>query len=140
MERVTYCKLIHKFITFCHITWDQLTVTFPIGDHVNVLHDYKKTGPSKILKLLACRCQHLIDMLVEFCQNHIFLNLFKWLSMPYPSMFTNFCMNYYAPMPCGKKLPKILPPLKSFKNPHLHCQQVLPANITMSLLKGTYVR
>ena len=23
----------------------QPTVTFPIGDHVNVFHDYKKTGP-----------------------------------------------------------------------------------------------
>ena len=23
----------------------QPTVTFPIGDHVNVLHDYKKMGP-----------------------------------------------------------------------------------------------
>ena len=39
----------------------QPTVTFPIGDHVNVLHDYKKTGPSKILKLLSCRCHHLND-------------------------------------------------------------------------------
>ena len=48
---------------------DQPTVTFPIGDHVNVLHDYKKTGPSSI-KLLTCRYHHLIDMLVEFCQNH----------------------------------------------------------------------
>ena len=24
-------------------SWVQPTVTFPIGDHVNVLHDYKKT-------------------------------------------------------------------------------------------------
>ena len=57
--------------------WVQPTVTLPIGigDHVNGLHDYKKTGPSKILKLLSCRCHHLIDMLVEFCQNHIFLTL-----------------------------------------------------------------
>ena len=51
----------------------QHTATFPIGGHINVLHDYKKTGPSQILKLLSCRCHHLIDMLVEFCQNHIFL-------------------------------------------------------------------
>ena len=29
-------------------SWVQPTVTFPIGDHVNVLHDYKKTGPYKI--------------------------------------------------------------------------------------------
>ena len=55
--------------------WVQPTVTFPIGDHVNVLHDYKKTRPSKILKLLTCRCHHLIDMLVEFSKNHIFLTL-----------------------------------------------------------------
>ena len=47
----------------------QPPVTFPIGDHVNVLHDYKKTGPSTILKLLTCRCHHLIDMLTEFSQS-----------------------------------------------------------------------
>ena len=51
----------------------QPTVTFPIGDHVDVLHDYKKTGPSKILKLLSSRRRHLVDMLVKFCKNHIFL-------------------------------------------------------------------
>ena len=51
----------------------QPTVKFPIGDHVNVLHDYKKTRPSKILKLLTCCCHHLIDMLVKFSQ--IFLTL-----------------------------------------------------------------
>ena len=57
----------------------QPTVTFPIGNHVNVLHDYKKTGPSKILKLLTCRNHHLIDMLIEFSQNHS-----KGLNVPYP--------------------------------------------------------
>ena len=30
----------------------QPTVTFLIGDHVNVLYDYKKMGPSQILKLI----------------------------------------------------------------------------------------
>ena len=50
----------------------QPTVTFSIGDQVNVLQDYKKTRPSK---LLTYRCHHLIDMLVEFNQNHIFLTL-----------------------------------------------------------------
>ena len=34
----------------------QSTVTFPIGDHVNVLYNYKKTRPSNILKLLTCFC------------------------------------------------------------------------------------
>ena len=87
--------------------WVQTPVTFPIGDHVNVLHDDKKTGPSKILKLLSCRCQHLIDnMLVEFCQNHTFLTLLKWLNTPCPSIFTNFSINYYAHVPCGEKIPK----------------------------------
>ena len=43
-------------------------VRFPIGGHVNVLHNYKKTGPSKILKLPTCHCHHTIDMLVEFSQ------------------------------------------------------------------------
>ena len=36
----------------------QSTDTFPIGDHVNVLHDCKKTRPSNILKLLNCFCHH----------------------------------------------------------------------------------
>ena len=84
----------------------QPTVTFPIGDHVNVLHDYKKMGPSTILKLLSCRCQHIINMLVEFCQNHIFLTLLKQLNVLYPSIFTNVCINYYAHVPCGEKIPK----------------------------------
>ena len=81
-------------------------VSHGIGDHVNVLYDYKKTGPSKILKLLSCRCHHLIDMLVEFCQNHTFLTLLKRLNVPYPSIFTNFCINYYAHVPCGETIAK----------------------------------
>ena len=44
-----------------------------------------------------------IDMLVEFCQNHIYLTLLKRLDAPYPSIFTNFCTNYYAHVPCGEK-------------------------------------
>ena len=90
----------------CRCIWVQPPVTFPIGDHVNVLHDYKKTGPSKILKLLSCRCQHLIDTLVECCQNHIFLTLLKRLNVPHPSILTNFGINYYAHVPCGEKIPK----------------------------------
>ena len=83
--------------------WVQPPVTFPIDDHVNVLHDYKKMGPSK---LLTCRCHHLIDMLFEFSQSLVFLTLLKCLNVPYPSMFTNFCMNYYAHVPCGEKIAK----------------------------------
>ena len=49
----------------------QPTVTFLIGDHVNVLNDYKKMGPSQILKLLTCLCHHLIDVLIEFNQSLI---------------------------------------------------------------------
>ena len=74
---------LRESIMFTSPIWVQPTVTIPIGDHVNVLHDYKKTGPSKILKLLSCHCHHLIDMLVGFCQNHIFITLLKWLNMPY---------------------------------------------------------
>ena len=77
-----------------------------IGGHVNVLHDYKKTLPSKILKFLTCRYHHFIDMLIEFSQNLKFLTLLKWLSVSCPSMFTNFCMNYYAHVPCGEKIAK----------------------------------
>ena len=86
--------------------WVQPTVTFPTGDHVNVLHDYRKTGPSKILKLFISRCHHLVDMLVEFCRNRIFRTLLKWLNVPCPSIFTNFCINYYAHVPCGEKFAK----------------------------------
>ena len=41
------------------------------------MHDYKKTGPSKILKLLTCRCHHLIDMLIEFSQSIILVTHLK---------------------------------------------------------------
>ena len=54
---------------------DQPTVTIPIGDHVNILQDYKKTGPSKLLKLLTCRCYHLINMLIEFSQSLVLVTL-----------------------------------------------------------------
>ena len=96
------------------------TVTFPIGDHVNILHDYKITGPSKILKLLTCRCHYLNDMLVNCSQSLV--------------IFTNFCMNYYTN--CQKSFHL----LKSSKNPQLHCQHVLPANLPMCLLKCSHVR
>ena len=86
--------------------WDQPTVTFPIGDHINILHDYKITGPIQILNFFSCRCHHLNDMLVEFCQNQIFLTLLKRLNVPCPSIFTNFCINYYAHVPCGEKIAK----------------------------------
>ena len=59
----------------------QPTVTFPIDDHVNVLHDYKKTGPSKIL---TYRCHHPIDMLIEFSQSLVLLTHFKCLNVPSP--------------------------------------------------------
>ena len=107
----------------------QPTVKFPIGDHVNVLHDYKKTRPSKILKLLTCCCHchccHLIDMLVKFSQSHIFLTLLKCLNVPYPSMFTNFSINYYTHASCGEKIAKnpftYLNHLKNFK---LHISKI----------------
>ena len=84
----------------------QPTVTFPIGDHVNILYDYKKTGPSKIMKLLTCRCHHLIDILVEISKNDIFLTLLKCLNVSYPSMFINVCINYYAHAPCSEQIAK----------------------------------
>ena len=43
--------LLLKHVSNCDWVADQVKhrvqppVTFPIGDHVNVLHDYKKTGP-----------------------------------------------------------------------------------------------
>ena len=112
----------------------QPPVTFPIGDHVNVLHDYKKTGPSKIMKLLTCCCYHLIDMLIEFSQSLVLVTHLKCLNVPYPSIFTNFCMNYYAHVPCCEKIgQKSFRLLKSSKHPQLHCQHVLPAKLPMFL-------
>ena len=64
----------------------QPTVMFPIGDHVNVLHDYKKTRSSKILKLLTCRCHHLIDLLIKLGQSLILLTHLKCMNVPYPSI------------------------------------------------------
>ena len=97
----------------------QPTVTFPIGDHVNVLHDYKKTGPSNILKLFTCLSYHLFDMLLEFSRSLILLTYLKCLNVPYPSIFTNFCMKYYTYVPCGQTFFRLL---KSSKNPHLYCK------------------
>ena len=34
-------------------------------------HDYKKTSPSKIQKIIHSNCHRLIDMLTKFFQNHI---------------------------------------------------------------------
>ena len=85
-------------------TWVQPPVTFPIDDYVNVLHDYKKMGPSKILKLLTCRCHHLIDIVSR--QSLLLLTLQKYLNVPYMSMFTNFCKNSYAHVPSGEKIAK----------------------------------
>ena len=46
----------------------------------------------------------LYDALVEFCQNHIFLTFKMAEHVPNLSMFTNFCINYYAQVPSGKKI------------------------------------
>ena len=45
-----------------------------IGGRVNVLSDYKKTEPPKILKNFHSKCHHLIDMLgpmVEACSSRV---------------------------------------------------------------------
>ena len=107
----------------------QRTVTFSTGDHVNVLHDYKKTRSSTILKLRTCYCHHLTDMLDEFCKNHIFLTLLKCLSVPYPSMFINFRIKYFAHAPCGEKLPKILMLIEILKTSTV----TLPTSFTSKL-------
>ena len=58
------------------------------------------------MKLLTCRCHHLIDMLIEFSQSLILLTHLKCLNVLYPTIFTNFCMNHYAHVPCGEKIAK----------------------------------
>ena len=118
----------------------QPTVTFPIGDHVNVLHDYKNTRPSNILKLLTCRCHHLFDMLVEFSQNHIFLT-FKMPERVIPVNGYKFLHKLLCTRALWlKNCQTSFYLLKSSKNPQLHCQLVLPANLPMCLLKCSYVR
>ena len=66
------------------------------------------SGPSLqgILKLLTCRYHHLIDMQIAFSQSLLLLTHLKCLNVPYPSILTNFCMNYYSHVPCGKKIAK----------------------------------
>ena len=112
----------------------QPTITFPIGDHVNVLRDYKKTGHKKLrIFLYTCLCHRLIDMLIEFSQILVFLTHLKCLNVPYPSIFTNFCMNYYAHVPCGEKNAKNPSAYYNHQKIQLHCQHVLPANLPMCL-------
>ena len=108
----------------------QPPVTFPIDDHVNVLHDYKKTGPSKILKLLTCRCHHLIDMLIEFSQSLILVTHLKCLNVNF-YQFLHELLRTRALL--RKNCQKSFRLLKSSKNPQLHCQHVLPANLPMCL-------
>ncbi len=76
--------------------WGQPTVGFPIGDHVNVLSDYKKTWPAKCLKLLTCCYHYLIDMPIDFNKNCILPTLWKCLYVWHPSIFTNAGKNYSA--------------------------------------------
>ena len=116
--------------------WVQPPVTFPIGDHVNVLHDYKKTGPSKILKLLTCRCHHLIDMLIEFSQSLVLVTHLKCLNVLYPSIFIIFLHELLRTRALLRNIfQKSFRLLKSSKNPQSHCQHVLPANLPMCLAK-----
>ena len=51
-----------------------------------------------------------MEQLVEFCQNHMFLTLLKWLNVSYPSMFANLCIYYTCRV--AKKLTKILSPIQ----------------------------
>ena len=37
----------------CNYFWAQSTVDFPIGGQVNVLSDYKETGPKKIFNTIT---------------------------------------------------------------------------------------
>ena len=55
----------------------QSTVDFPIGGHVNVLSDYKETGPEKKIKFYHNHCSHVTDMLIKFRQKSIYQALLK---------------------------------------------------------------
>ena len=111
-EILAMCPYLYPSSYVAYHSRDQSTVTFPIGDYVNILHDYKKTGPSKILKFLTCCCHHLIDMLVEFYQNHIFLTL-KMAEHDIPVNVYQFLHELLCTLTLvAKKLQKILPPIK----------------------------
>ena len=124
------------------VTWRvQHSVTFPIGGHVNVLHDYKKSWPSKILKFLTCRHHHFIDMLMEFSQKFYISNSFKMAERVMPINVYQFLHELLRTRALWWKIcQKSFRLLKSSKNPQLHCQHVLPANLPMCLLKCSYVR
>ena len=76
-----------------------------IGGHVNVLSDYKKTSPLKILKLFHSNYHHLIDMLTKCCQNHIPPALSKRLDVRCPSIFTKIAMYSCAHVVHSRKCP-----------------------------------
>ena len=62
----------------------RLLLRFTLATMLTFCIIIKKTGPSKILKLLTCRFHHLIDMLIEFRQSLILLTHLKCLNVPYP--------------------------------------------------------
>ena len=113
----------------------QPIVTIPVGDHVNVLHDYKKTGQYKTMKHLNCRCYHLIDKLVEFSQNVLLLTHLKCHTRQCCA-----CINSHTCLVEKKNCQKSFRILKSSRHPLLHCQYVLSPNLSMCLLKYYHVR
>ena len=102
------------------LIWVFPTVTFPIGDNVNVFNDYKKMFQSQILKLLSCRFCHLIDMFVEVYKNHIFLTLLK---RAISVNIYQFLHNLLRTLPLWRKnCQKSFRLFKSSKNLGLHCK------------------
>ena len=62
--------LFCKSFSFCR---GRSIVDFPIGDHVNVLSNYKETVSEKNLKCLRSHYKYnrVTDILIKFRPNHI---------------------------------------------------------------------
>ena len=83
----------------------QTTVENCIGGHVHVLSDYKKTWPSKILKIVHSNCHHLIDILTKFYQNHISSALLNRPDVRCLSILTKIAMYSCAHVAHSRKIP-----------------------------------
>ena len=65
----------------------------------------RKRDHKKILKLISCRFHHLVDMLVEFCQNHLFVTL-KMAERAIPVNIYQFLHQLVRTRACGEKFAK----------------------------------
>ena len=113
-----------------------LLLRFPLVTMLTFCTIIRKRDHQKFLNFLLSVV--IISMLVEFSQNHVFPTLLKCLNVPHPSMFTSFCINYYAHATCGEK--KILPPIEIIKKSTVTLPTCSTSKLPMCLLKCSYGR